>query len=365
MTSNKLTVNCNKAYKGFELKLTETFSLNGITAIFGPSGAGKSSLLKLIAGLEVPDTGKISYNNTVWYGDDINVPAQKREAGYLFQSGALFTHLTIQRNLLFADKRSRHIKNGVTLNGVIDALDLKPLLNRKPQTLSGGERQRAALGRILLSRPKILLLDEPLTGLDRPRKRELLPLIKSLPERFNLPCLYVSHDVDEVTAIADYLLILKDGKTQAFGPATQILNQIDDLPLSDLNIDPGSIFDAQVSRYTKDMMILKIGNAELSLPSQPGITDGQVTRLKIRSQDVSIATSRPENISIQNCLRGRITEISHVSGTVFFDVGIKLDDDGGASNIIRARITKQAKENLSLSQGQSVFALIKTASLQR
>lgn len=361
MRQTSFILTCQKAHDGFQLDVDETISFSGITAVFGPSGAGKSSLLKLIAGLDNPDKGHISFSETIWFDGTINVPARKREAGYLFQSGALFPHLTVHKNLLFADKRSQHIQNGVTIDNVVDALGLKPLLERKHNTLSGGETQRVALGRVLLSRPKLLLLDEPLTGLDRAKKRELLPLIKSLPAKYNLPCLYVSHDVDEVMALADYIWILKDGKTQAHGPATQILNQIDTLPLSDLNIAPGSVFDVQINDITKDMMRLKIGKAALSLPLQTGLSEGQFIRLKIRSQDVSLATSRPQNISIQNCLSGQITDISPVLETVFIDVIISL----GEKKILKSRITRQALESLSLTEGQDIFALIKTASLER
>lgn len=363
MSEPKLTISCQKAYADFRLDVTEALSLSGITAIFGPSGAGKSSLLKIIAGLEAPDKGHVHFGDDIWYDTRVNIAPHKRAAGYLFQSGSLFPHLNIQKNLDFADKRSRHIDTGVTLGGVIDALDLKPLLARKPLTLSGGERQRAALGRLILSRPKILLLDEPLSGLDRARKRELLALIKTLPVQYNLPGLYVSHDIEEVTALADNLLILKDGRTQAYGAATDILNQIDILPLSDLNIDPGTVFDAHIYEITESMMRLKIGDAVISLPHQTAMRAGHKTRLKIRSQDVSIATQKPKSISIQNCLKGRIREIKAVEDTVFFDVGITLGQE--PYPILKSRITRQAKDSLVLSIGQEVFALIKTASLQR
>lgn len=361
MTQTSLTLQVQKALYGFKLDVNETLSLKGITAVFGPSGAGKSTLLKLIAGLDNADSGQISFGDKIWYDDKINIPAQKREAGYLFQSGALFSHLSVRDNLRFADKRSKHIQNGITMRGVIDLLDLAPLLTRKPATLSGGETQRAALGRLLLSRPKLLLLDEPMTGLDRAKKRELLPLIKSLPAQFNLPCLYVTHDVDEVTALADHILILKDGRVKAYGPAIEVLNQIDRLPLSDLNIDPGSVFDAKVSDIINDMMELKIGEAELSLPHQNNLRIGEYVRLKIRSQDVSLATTQPKNISIQNCLAGHITYITSISDTPFFDVTVSLGDD----NTLKSRVTRQAIEGLKLGKGQNIFALIKTASLER
>ena len=366
--SDKLIINCAKTYPDFKLAISEEFSLGGITAIFGPSGAGKSSLLKMIAGIERPDNGKITFKGETWFDKRLNIAPHKREAGYLFQSGSLFPHLDVQKNLAFADKRSRHIENGTSMDGVIHALGLQPLLGRKTVTLSGGEHRRAALGRILLSRPKVLLLDEPLTGLDRARKRGLVSLMKSMTTAFALPCLYVSHDIEEVMALADHVMIIKNGTSQAHGPATQILNQIDTLPLTDLDIDPGAIFEASVQKIEGDMMRLKIdqtaGEAALLMPSQPSISQGQILRIKIRSQDVSIATKRPKNLSIQNCLKGQIKDIQAVKGTVFFDILIALERPAQTAPLLKSRITRRAKDSLGLSIGQDIYALIKTASLQ-
>ena len=366
--SDKLIIKGSKTYSGFKLDISESFSLDGITAIFGPSGAGKSSLLKIIAGIERLDNGEIIFKGDTWFDKSVNTPAHKREAGYLFQSGSLFSHLNVQKNLRFADKRSRHIENSMTLDNVIQALNLQPLLDRKIRTLSGGEQRRAALGRLLLSRPKILLLDEPLTGLDRNRKREALSLIKSITKTFSLPCLYISHDIEEVMALADHVMIIKNGTSQAHGPATQILNQIDTLPLTDLDIDPGAVFEASVQEIEGDMMRLKIGQtageAALLLPRQPSITQGQILRIKIRSKDVSIATKRPKNLSIQNCLKGQIKDIQAVKGTVFFDILIALERPAQTAPLLKSRITRRAKDSLGLSIGQDIYALIKTASLQ-
>jgi len=364
MSKTGLKIECLKSYDGFQLEVDETLSLGGITAIFGPSGSGKTSLLKLIAGLECPDEGHILFKDQFWFRAGLNIEPQKREAGYLFQSGALFSHLTVFRNLTFADKRSRHIDNGITFDGVVQALDLKPLLQRKPQTLSGGERRRVALGRIVLSRPKILLLDEPLTGLDRARKRELLPLIKTLATDFKIPCLYVSHDIEEVITLVDRLLILKDGRVHAHGPATDVLNQIDTLPLSTLNIAPGTVFDARVSDIINGMIVLKMGEVLISLPAERQIEIGAHKRIKIRSQDVSIAIERPQNISIQNCLGGTISHIEPIEGTVFFDISLKLHGTDKVHPNLKSRITKNALEKLQLTVGSPVFALVKTASLQ-
>ena len=363
--SDKLIIKGSKTYSGFKLDISESFSLDGITAIFGPSGAGKSSLLKIIAGIERLDNGEIIFKGDTWFDKSVNTPAHKREAGYLFQSGSLFSHLNVQKNLRFADKRSRHIENSMTLDNVIQALNLQPLLDRKILTLSGGEQRRAALGRLLLSRPKILLLDEPLTGLDRNRKREALSLIKSITKTFSLPCLYISHDIEEVTALADYVMIIKHGTTQAHGPATQILNLIDTLPLTDLDIEPGAVFETTVQEIDGDTMKLQIGKSILLLPSQTDIRQDQILRLKIRSQDVSIATQKPRNISIQNCLRGQIKDIIAVKGTVFFDVVIALENAAETAPRLKSRITRRAKDGLGLSMGLDIYALIKTASLQK
>ena len=183
MSGNELSVQVSKEVDGFALEIDQTFPLVSVTAIFGPSGAGKTTLLRMIAGLEKPDRGIIKTHFGTWLDTEqrIMVPAHKRPVGYMFQGGQLFPHLSVEGNLTYAEKRSRgpaQSSDLLTFDSVVAAFHLSPLLARQPATLSGGERQRVALARTILTRPTLLLLDEPLAGLDYDRKLEILPFLK-------------------------------------------------------------------------------------------------------------------------------------------------------------------------------------------
>jgi len=186
----------------------------GLTALFGPSGAGESSIINMVAGLITPDQGRIFIRRRCLFDSSrgLNLPPEKRDIGYVFQDGLLFPHLSIKGNLLYGRNRNPLSRNSPDLDQVVNLLDLRPLLARKPKNLSGGEKQRVAFGRAVLSNPDILLMDEPLASLDAARKEEMLPFIKGLSAQFSLPILYVSHSLEEIRALTDNIIRLADGK---------------------------------------------------------------------------------------------------------------------------------------------------------
>jgi len=207
MTSRAVPFTCTArlSFGDFTLDARIDTPLSGTTALFGPSGGGKSTLLRIIAGLENRAEGVVALGDMTWAHSDAGIftPAHQRPVGTVFQDGRLFTHLTVAQNLRYADRRSRHRHSAINLDTVIDRLSLTPLLPRRPDTLSGGERQRVALGRTLLTRPALLLLDEPLSALDRGRKADILPYLRDLPGSFGIPTLYVSHAVEEIAQLAE------------------------------------------------------------------------------------------------------------------------------------------------------------------
>lgn len=179
--------------------------------IMGASGSGKTTLLHTLAGLLMPATGIIKSNQQAWFDSarNIQLPPWQRQAGIVFQDGRLFPHLNVQQNLLYGMPKG---KVSISLEEVIAVLEIGALIRRKPSQLSGGEKQRVAIGRALLSQPTVLLMDEPLSGLDEALKQQVLPYIKTVMTTFGLPTLYVSHVREEVAEIADEVLMLAQGQ---------------------------------------------------------------------------------------------------------------------------------------------------------
>jgi molybdate transport system ATP-binding protein len=203
-----------------EFTLEASFTSEGrVTGLFGASGAGKTSLINMIAGLLRPDRGSIVVDGETL--DDttarIHVPAHRRRIGYVFQDARLFPHLDVRQNLDYGRRMNRLADDPAQRARVTDLLDIGGLLDRRPGQLSGGERQRVALGRALLSKPRLLLLDEPLGSLDEERKVEILPYLVRLRDEANVPMVYVSHDAAEMGQLATQIVMLRHGRVTAFG----------------------------------------------------------------------------------------------------------------------------------------------------
>jgi len=194
-------------------------SAAGVTALFGPSGAGKTTLVNMIAGLISPDRGRIVLDDTVLFdsGRRIDVPAHRRRIGYVFQEGRLFPHLTVAANLDYGRRMCGLPREDKAFAHIVELLDIAPLLDRRPGKLSGGERQRVAVGRALLMRPRLLLLDEPLASLDAARKREILPYLERLRDETRVPMVYVSHHAGELRRIATSVVRLDGGRVVGVG----------------------------------------------------------------------------------------------------------------------------------------------------
>ncbi|QPF84348.1 molybdenum ABC transporter ATP-binding protein [Bradyrhizobium genosp. L] len=203
-----------------EFTLTAAFSSEGrVTGLFGASGSGKTSLINIIAGLLRPDRGTIVIDGETV--DDtaarIHVPTYRRRIGYVFQDARLFPHLDIRQNLDYGRRMNRLTEDPAQRKRIVDLLDIGALLDRRPGKLSGGERQRVALGRALLSKPRLLLLDEPLGALDESRKLEILPYLVRLRDEAGVPMVYVSHDAAELRQLATQIVMLRRGQVTAFG----------------------------------------------------------------------------------------------------------------------------------------------------
>lgn len=359
MSDKTLSIQAEAAFSGFDLSIDQTLPFVGVTAIFGPSGSGKTTLLRMIAGFERPRTGRIVVDRAVWFDSqsNINIPAHKRAAGCMFQDARLFPHLSVEKNLRFADQRSTTVNARHTYDDIVNRFALKPLVGRRASSLSGGERQRVALARTLLTRPSLLLLDEPLAALDQRRKSEILPFLDELSKTYEIPVLYVSHDIDEVCRLADSILVLTKGRVSAFGRANDIVNAHGFDPVAG-KFEASALIEGAVASHDQRLRLtrLRIGDDFISLPMTRPLPVGRTVRLLIRARDVAIATTRPVDISIRNVVKGTIAKIEEDQNSAYADVEIKV-----AAGMLRSRLTRAAVEDLQLSRGLDVYALIKSA----
>lgn len=357
---SELSFDLRIGFGDFALSVAHEIPLHGITALFGPSGCGKSTLLRILAGIERKATGRITFAGETWQdGDGARaLPAHQRGTGYVFQDARLFPHLNVAGNLRYAEKRSRGIGGGIEFDQVVDALDLAPLLARRSTSLSGGERQRVAIGRTLLTRPRLLLMDEPLAALDFKRKAEILPYIERLPQVFGVPAIYVTHDIDEVARLADRMVVLRDGKLLASGSVETVLERLD-LPSNGARFEPGVVLHARIVAHDQHYRLtqLDLQGQNLSVPMLEA-APGTSLRLRIRARDVAIATEKPSSISVRNILAASIAEIIPAENSPHADL---LLDIGGMH--LRARITRQSVDNLQLAPGRKVYALVKSVTL--
>lgn len=358
MSVDTLSLNLSLSLDEFDLELAAEVQLSGVTAIFGPSGSGKSSLLRTIAGFERPDSGFIRCAGEPWFDGSVFVPPHRRPIGYMFQDARLFTHLDVAGNLAYAEKRAP--ESPIQRPQVVEALGIGDLLDRRVPALSGGERQRVALARTLLTGPRLLLLDEPLAALDQGRKEDILPYLERLPGEFQVPTLYVSHDIDEVAHLADQVLVLDRGRIRAFAPTAGILERFDLAPYTG-RFEAGVLVEGEVGRHDDRLKVtyIDLHGASLAVPFAPDLAIGEAVRLRIRARDVAVATTEPTGLSIRNQLPGTIARLEADADAGSAEL---LIDIGGPR--LRARLTLAAVEDLKLEEGLSVYALVKSVGLE-
>ncbi len=333
----------------------------GVTALFGPSGAGKSTLTELITGQADPDRGRISVAGRVLFDDATNValtPGQRR-IGMVFQDALLFPHLSVARNLTYPIWAGGR-RGAIGTDKVIELLDIDHLLGRRPHQLSGGERQRVAIGRALLSDPSLLVMDEPLSSLDERRKAEILPFIEKLRDEISLPILYISHAMEEVTRLANYLVILRDGKVAADGEITKVLATTNIGALTGLRMTGSILSGIGAEHDAKYRMQAVTVDGQVFHVLHDRVEPGTQLRIRIRARDVILAKTRPADISVRNVLSGTVCSIEAAAEDGMAEIMVKLQQQ-----CLRAGITRHALAELALASGDPVFALVKTASLER
>lgn len=349
-------VSLTHAFPDFKLQI-DLSGAPGVTALFGPSGSGKTTTIRALAGLLKPDKGRIVVGSDVLCdtAKGVFVPPQLRRLGYVFQDGRLFPHLSVRDNLFFS---SRAGSSGVETDKLIQLLGLETLLNRMPSTLSGGERQRVALGRALLSHPRMLLMDEPLAALDGPRKDEILPYLNRLKTHMNVPILYVTHSVEEMARLADHVVLLQDGQVLQHGDVFDVMSSPAAMPLLGVR-EAGAVLRARVAGRAEDGLTrLETAAGPLELPGVDAAL-GEVLRLRILAQDVILATERPNGLSARNVFEVQIASIEQGRGP-----GVAVVMNVGDEKLL-ARITARSCRDMGLEHGQTVYAILKATAVSR
>lgn len=359
--SEQILISLNFAHskaREFKLEVDLALPLSGVTAIYGASGSGKTTLLRCIAGLEKSARGFLSVGGQCWQSESLFMPTHQREIGFVFQESSLLGHLTAHQNLLFAQKFTKLKLRESHLQEVIELMGIQSQLKSTPAQLSGGERQRVAIARALLLRPKLLLMDEPLASLDSERKLELFPYLERLQNESRIPILYVTHSDDEVARLADFLVVLNQGKVAAQGPLNEVITQLD-LP-AQLGSNRGVVLHCKVFETNEKWGLVKVSfkNGMLWVKAQNDEIGDRV-RVRVLASDVSIALSDHKDSSILNRLQATVSEISKESEAMAL-LKLHVGED-----VLLARLSNRSVEELKLQVGSKVWAQIKSVAVAR
>lgn len=331
-----------------------------VIALFGASGCGKTTTVHLISGLLRPDAGIVRIGGTTLFDSarGIDVPPERRRVGYVFQDARLFPHLDVLRNLRYGAKRAPADAAHIDFDEVIELLGLARLLARRPRHLSGGERQRVALGRALLSRPRLLLLDEPLASLDAARREELLPYLERLRDRLSMPMIYVSHQFEEVLRLATHVVLLEAGRVVAQGDVASVslAPELRAIVGSDAL---GAVVEGEIDSVDSaaGLARMRVGAGWLMLQAED-LALGRRARAQLLARDLILAVEPPRGLSVRNCLEGTVVSLALDAAHAHL-----VEIDIGGPRVV-ARVTTRASADLNLCAGRRVWVLVKTVSLR-
>jgi molybdate transport system ATP-binding protein len=358
----QLTAQVRKSFRGesgsqFTLQVDLAVAA-GFTILFGASGAGKTTLLDCVAGLQTPDGGTIAIGEAVLFDSQsrVNLPLRRRSVAYLLQSLALFPHMTVGQNVQYGlaslNKGDRDTRSGE----VLESFRISSLVRRRPSEISAGERQRVALARALVTRPRVLLLDEPLTALDAITKARILDDLRAWNRRHRIPVLYVTHDREEVFALGESAIVLEEGHILAQGSPHEVLHRPQSETVAQL-AGFENIFDCSVtgSHPEYGTMTCRVAgsNLDLEVPLMR-VNASLPLRVGIRAGDILLASSLPQGLSARNVLDGTIGSLEQRDMTV-----IAIVTCGPAFEV---HLTLGARESLQLKPGGQVWLVVKTYS---
>jgi len=356
----ELERNSNREHD-FYLDLHFKIPTSGITAIYGASGSGKTTLLRCIAGLEKASKGRLSIGGDIWQDENLFLATHQRELGYVFQEPSLFSHLSARQNLDYAINRTKNKISQQKYNNIMNVMDIEKLLDAYPQDLSGGEQQRIAIARALVTQPKILLMDEPLSALDDDLKSEIMPYLERLTKNLDapLPIIYVTHSIDEVSRLADHLVVMKLGKLVEQGSLEQVLPTLGQYFQTQDSDKLGMVFKCQVVEQDTLWHLNKVifRNNELWVHSK-NLKLNEQLRVRILAKDISIALSNHQDSSILNRIAAKIVAINRDKDDAYCLVKLQLNDC-----FIVAQLTRKSVDHLQLKSGLKVWAQIKSVAI--
>ena len=326
-------------------------------AVLGPSGAGKTSLLETIAGLRPKASGRIVVDGETLMDSEFGVflPPERRRIGYVPQDACLFPHLDAARNIRFGMGRG----DSALVDEVIGILEIEPLLRRYPATLSGGERQRVALSRAIATRPRLLLLDEPLAAVDVELKERILPYLLRVREALRLPFFYVTHNAGEAAAVAEEALLLRRGAVEGQGATAVVLSA-----MMASSSDPDARFDNIVAGVLEpsdpgaETAVLQVGGARLVVPAGPAPPPGTRSLYAVAPEDIIVSTEAPTHVSARNVLRGSVVSEQASGAGAWLRVA-------AAGTEWTVRLTRSSARELGLSPGATAWLVIKTHAFRR
>jgi molybdate transport system ATP-binding protein len=356
-----LCIDVAKRREDFTLDVRIEVPTPGTIALFGRSGCGKTTLINAIAGLLEPDRGRIALDDVVFHDSStkINVPIEARRIGYVFQESRLFPHLDVNANLRYGERRATAAPHFVKFDHVVELLGLATLLERRAHELSGGERQRVALGRALLSQPRLMLLDEPLAALDAPRREEVLPYLERLRDEFAIPMVYVSHRFEEVLRLATHVVVMERGSVAAQGSLEAVsrhpaLREI----IGDEAI--GAVVTGSITSCDPITGLASVAIGDGVLQTHlPDAKPGAAVRVQLLARDIILAARPVEGLSVRNTLAGTIARIeAEDEQTELIEVDI------GHGAIVLARVTRAASTALALREGLPLWVLVKSVSIR-
>ncbi|OUS25937.1 molybdenum ABC transporter ATP-binding protein [Thalassotalea sp. 42_200_T64] len=367
-----LALDIKLTYPGFQLSCQQTINLAGITGILGHSGSGKTSLLRVIAGLNKDAIGTVVFKNQTLQNSSAKqfIKAEQRNIGFVFQDARLFPHLNVLENLHFASKRCQ--PNSLNVEEVIKLTKIEPLLSRHAGQLSAGEKQRVALARAILSEPKLLLLDEPLSALDNKARAEMVVILREIHQRLQLAMIYVSHSVIEIQQLAEQVIVMEKGEIIQQGHVHQVINQLHSSLANNLNSQTSLTLTVKQHLVNYGLTQLELATSE---KNNKDIAANNTVKSKlycnlvnhkinsqlrcyILSSDISITTTMPKDTSVINHLAGEVKDINRFSGdSAQLIICVK------EQNFI-VTISRYSVEKLSLVLGQNVFIQFKANAIR-